>query len=179
MNAHKEMSADYTATYSVVDLTKKKKTRLAAKKDKPPEIQSSDIPMYSEINRVSETSAPWSADTAFDNQVYSMGTSDNTYSVLNSEQTHQANPATPHDNMPGTKTASHREVKERRNLVWIVISVNILLFLAVSAVAVVALKIEFQNGLQQSITPTCRSSKAESSLSNSSASYAESKFFST
>ena len=61
MNAHKEMSsksADSTAIYSVVDLTKKK-TRLAAKKDKPPEILS-DIPMYSEINRVSETFAPWS-----------------------------------------------------------------------------------------------------------------------
>ena len=45
--------ADNTATYSEVDVTKKK-TCLAAKKDKQPEILS-DILIYSEINQVSET----------------------------------------------------------------------------------------------------------------------------
>ena len=116
------------------------KTRLAAKKDKPPEILS-DIPMYSKIDQASETSAPRNADTAFDNQVYSMGTSDITYSTL--EQCHQANPATPHDNMLGTKTAPHKEKSKKdqceRNSVWIMISVIILLLLVVSAVAVAAL----------------------------------------
>ena len=135
--------ADTTATYSEVDVTKKK-TRLAAKKDKPPEILS-DVPMYSKINQVSETSAPRNADTAFDNQVYSMDTSDNTYSMLNRtvEQSHQADPATPPDNVLGTKTASHKEKLKKdqceRNLVWIMISVIILLLLAVGAVAVAAL----------------------------------------
>ena len=134
---------DNTATYSGVDVTKKK-TRLASKKDKPPKILS-DIPMYSEINQVSETSAPRNADTAFDNQVYSMGTSDNTYSKLNRtvEQSRQENPATPHDNVLGTKTAPHKEKSKKdqheRNLVWIMISVNILLLLVVGILAVVAL----------------------------------------
>ena len=135
--------ADTTATYSVVDVTKKK-TRLAAKKDKPPEILS-DIPMYSEINQVSEASAPRNADTAFDNQVYSMDTSDNTYSLLNRtvEQSSQENPATPRDNMLWTKTAPHKEKSKKdqceRNLVWIVISVNILLLFIVGVLAVAAL----------------------------------------
>ena len=91
---------------------------------------------------MSETSTPRNADTAFDNQVYSMGTSDNMYSMLNRtvEQSRQANPATLHDNVLGTKTAPHKEKSKKdqceRNLVWIVISVIILLLLAVGAVAV-------------------------------------------
>ena len=110
----------------------KKKTRLAAKKNKPPEILS-DIPMYSEINQVSETSAPRNA---FDNQVYSMDTSENMYSMLNRT-------VEPHDKVLGTKTAPSKEKSKKdqceRNLVWIMISINILLLLAVGAVAVVAL----------------------------------------
>ena len=177
--------ADNTATYSEVDVTKKK-TRIAAKKDKPPEILS-DIPMYSEINRVSETSAPRSADTAFDNQVYSMGTSDNTYSKLNRtvEQSRQANPATPHDNVLGTKTAPHKEKSKKdqseRNLVCIVISVIILLLLAVGAVAVAALvqvsKLNIEIVSIRASPPLTEDSKLNSeiasiraSLSNSSAS---------
>ena len=134
---------DNTATHSGVDVTKKK-THIAAKKDKPPEILS-DIPMYSEINQVSETSAPRNADTAFDNQVYSMGTSDNTYSKLNRtvQQSRQVNLVTLHDDVLGTKTVPHKEKSKKdqcgRNLVWIVISVNILLLLVVGILAVAAL----------------------------------------
>ena len=185
--------ADNTATYSEVDVTKKK-TYLAAKKDKQPEILS-DIPMYSEINQVSETSAPRNADTAFDNQVYSMGTSDNTYSMLNRtvEQSRQANPATPHDNVLGTKTAPSEEKSKKdqceRNLVWIVISVIILLLLAVGAVAVTTLiQVSKSNTEMGSIRASLRlalneivslkaslrlalaeNSKIEASISNSSA----------
>ena len=74
-----------------------------------------------------------------------MDTSDNTYSKLNTtvEQSHQANPATPHDNVLGTKTAPSEEKSKKdqceRNLVWIVISVIILLLLAMGAVAVAVL----------------------------------------
>ena len=224
------MSSDNTATYSEVNITDKKKSCLASRKkgDQSEIPECSNIPMYSEINQVSETSAPRNADTAFDNQVYSMdtsdntlnrtveqshqadpatpqdnvlgtktafdnqvysmGTSDNTYSMLNRtveqshqadpatpqdnvlgtktafdnqvysmgtsdntysklnrtvEQSRQANPATPHDNVLGTKTAPHKEKSKKdqceRNLVWIVISVNILLLLAVGVLAVAAL----------------------------------------
>ena len=74
-----------------------------------------------------------------------MDTSENMYSMLNRtvEQSHQTNPATPHDKVLGTKTAPSKEKSKKdqceRNLVWIMISVNILLLLAVGAVAVVAL----------------------------------------
>ena len=66
-------------------------------------------------SEVSETSAPRNADTAFDNQVYSMDTSDNTYSKLNRtvEQSRQANPATPHDNVLGTTTAPNKEKSKK------------------------------------------------------------------
>ena len=97
----------------------------------------SNIPVYSEINPKRESSPPHVE--TFENQAYSINTLENTHS----KSSKQANPATPHDNVLGTKTVPHKEKSKKdqceRNLVWIVISVNILLLLAVGAVAVVAL----------------------------------------
>ena len=111
-------------------------------KDDQPEILS-DIPVYSEVNPKRESSPPHVE--TFENQAYSINTLVNTHSKSNAtvEQTHQANPATPHDNVLGTKTAPHKEKSKKdqceRNLVWIMISVNILLLLVVGVLAVAAL----------------------------------------
>ena len=90
----------------------------------------SDIPVYSEINPKRESSPPHVE--MFENQAYSTNTLENTYTTIEQEN--------PYDHVLGTKTAPHKEKSKKdqceKNLVWIVISVNILLLLAVGAVAV-------------------------------------------
>ena len=101
-----------------------------------------DVSVYSEIDQKKEPSPPHVE--TFENQAYSI----NTLVNIHSKSRQQANPATPHDNVLGTKTAPHKEKSKKdqceRNLVWIVIGVIILLLLAVGAVAVVATSPSFR-----------------------------------
>ena len=90
----------------------------------------SDIPVYSEIKELSPPHVE-----ILENQAYSTNTLVNAHTTIEQEN--------PYDNVLGTKTTPHKEKSKKdqceRNLVWIMISVNILLLLAVGAVAVAAL----------------------------------------
>ena len=131
-------------TYAVVDMTKKNSH--AAKKKHQPEILS-DIPMYSEVNRESESTGPWSESTAFDNQMYSgsMATIENVHSMLNKTAIKvaveepialQENPSETNTKVKKISSSHSKKNQCDKTVACILVTITLLIFVIVVALTI-------------------------------------------